>query len=141
MGSVEHPLLTLSVEGSLRADGESVETTSRRKHSHIGSSSEGPGGGSGGTILLFLNELALGDSAILSSIGGYGSPHGGGGGGGGRIHFHWSDIPAGDVYQPIASMKGSINAGFVSCIIYLYADYLSRTLDETNIFCDAHDFE
>ncbi|KAK9946594.1 hypothetical protein M0R45_012050 [Rubus argutus] len=81
MGSVEHPL-----------------------------SMEVLGVGSGGTILLFLRTLALGESANLSSVGGYGSSNGAGGGGGGRIHFHWSDIPTGDVYQPIASVGGSILA-------------------------------
>lgn len=121
MGSMEHPLSTLSIEGSVRADGESSEITSRTKYAYLDGSSGGPGGGSGGSILLFLHTLALGDSATLSSVGGYGSAHGGGGGGGGRIHFHWSDIPAGDVYQPIAIVMGSIEAGLVSCIIYPYA--------------------
>ncbi|PON67877.1 ephrin type-B receptor [Parasponia andersonii] len=112
MGSLEHPLSTLSIEGSVKADGESFEGTSREgKYAVIDGSSGGPGGGSGGTILMFLHTIFLGDSATLSSIGGYGSPYGGGGGGGGRIHFHWSDIPIGDVYQPIASVQGSIHAG------------------------------
>ncbi|KAK8543142.1 hypothetical protein V6N13_136324 [Hibiscus sabdariffa] len=109
MGSMEHPLSSLSVEGSVRADGESfAETVWQHKYSVSNDSSIAPGGGSGGTVLLFLHTLTLGESAILSSVGGYGSPKGGGGGGGGRIHFHWSDIPTGDVYQPIARVKGSI---------------------------------
>ncbi|XP_015885471.3 uncharacterized protein LOC107420918 isoform X1 [Ziziphus jujuba] len=112
MGSMEHPLSTLSIEGSVRADGESFEMAARKgKYAVLNGSSGGLGGGSGGTILLFLQTLELGDSAVLSSLGGHGSPNGGGGGGGGRIHFHWSAIPAGDVYQPIASVKGSIHAG------------------------------
>lgn len=124
MGSMEHPLFTLSIEGSVEADGESSEGTSRKgKYAVVDGLSGDPGGGSGGTILMFLHIIALGDSATLSSIGGYGSPNGVGGGGGGRIHFHWSDIPIGDVYQPIASVKGSINAGFVSnlfkCHVFL----------------------
>lgn len=119
MGSMEHPLSTLSIEGSVRADGESFEMAARKgKYAVLNGSSGGLGGGSGGTILLFLQTLELGDSAVLSSLGGHGSPNGGGGGGGGRIHFHWSAIPAGDVYQPIASVKGSIHAGSVCCIIY-----------------------
>ncbi|BFG18494.1 hypothetical protein CerSpe_047680 [Prunus speciosa] len=112
MGSSEHPLSSLSVEGSMTADGESFErTTLKEKFPLVDSLSGGPGGGSGGTILLFLRTLALGESAILSSVGGYSSSIGGGGGGGGRIHFHWSDIPTGDVYQPIASVEGSILSG------------------------------
>ncbi|XP_022750127.1 uncharacterized protein LOC111299295 isoform X4 [Durio zibethinus] len=111
MGSMEHPLSNLSVEGAVRADGESIEETVwQLEYSVSNGSTIAPGGGSGGTVLLFLHTLTLGESAILSSVGGYGSPKGGGGGGGGRIHFHWSDIPTGDVYQPIASVKGSIYA-------------------------------
>ncbi|KAJ9701901.1 hypothetical protein PVL29_003914 [Vitis rotundifolia] len=111
MGSLEHPLSSLSIEGSVKADGESSrESTRNNYYSMNNGSNVNPGGGSGGTILLFLRSLALGEAAVLSSIGGHGSPHGGGGGGGGRIHFHWSDIPTGDVYQPIASVKGSIHS-------------------------------
>ncbi|KAA8521316.1 hypothetical protein F0562_011989 [Nyssa sinensis] len=110
MGSWDHPLSILSVEGSVRANGESFGENFRKKnHVILDDWNGGPGGGSGGTILLFLRALALGESGIISSVGGHGSPNGGGGGGGGRIHFHWSDIPTGDVYQPIASMKGSIH--------------------------------
>ncbi|CAI0409097.1 unnamed protein product [Linum tenue] len=109
MGSLEHPLSSLSVEGSVRADGESFQQTVQNGMlASMNDSVGGPGGGSGGTILMFLRTIELGEAAFLSSSGGYGSPQGGGGGGGGRIHFHWADIPAGDVYQPIASVKGSI---------------------------------
>ncbi|KAE8678713.1 putative Glutamyl-tRNA(Gln) amidotransferase subunit C [Hibiscus syriacus] len=109
MGSMEHPLSSLSVEGAVRADGESfAETVWKQQYSVSNDSSRAPGGGSGGTVLLFLHTLTLGESTNLSSGGGYGSPKGGGGGGGGRIHFHWSDIPTGNVYQPIARVKGSI---------------------------------
>ncbi|KAA3477507.1 1-aminocyclopropane-1-carboxylate deaminase [Gossypium australe] len=111
MGSMEHPLPSLSVEGAVRADGESFEETVwQQEYSVSNGSSIAPGGGSGGTVLLFLQKLTLGKSASLSSVGGYGSSKGGGGGGGGRIHFHWSNIPTGDVYQPIASVKGNIYA-------------------------------
>lgn len=113
MGSWEHPLSTLSIEGSVRADGESYEETIRKNGNAVDGPDGGPGGGSGGTILLFLRALAVSKSAILSSAGGHGCPNGSGGGGGGRIHFHWSDIPIGDVYQPIASVNGSIHTGFV----------------------------
>lgn len=118
MGSLEHPLSSLSIEGSVRADGESLEEIKGKEESIINGLSGGPGGGSGGTVLLFLRTLDLGESAILSSAGGYGSSNGGGGGGGGRVHFHWSEIPIGDVYQPIASVKGSIHTGLVFCVIY-----------------------
>ena len=131
MGSWEHPLSTLSIQGSVRADGESFESTSiKGKYTAVKNSSGDPGGGSGGTILIFLHTLDLGDSAVLSTIGGYGSANGAGGGGGGRIHFHWSDIPTGDVYQPIATVNGTIHAGFVYCLSYLNAPSFSRFLDE-----------
>ncbi|KAG9455724.1 hypothetical protein H6P81_000232 [Aristolochia fimbriata] len=102
MGSLEHSISSLSVNGLLEADGESFGETGT-------SSNAGPGGGSGGTILLFLRALTLGDSSVLSSVGGHGSHIGGGGGGGGRIHFHWSDIPTGDEYLPIATVEGRMH--------------------------------
>ncbi|RWW72844.1 hypothetical protein BHE74_00019324 [Ensete ventricosum] len=102
MGSMERSLASLSVYGSVEADGEDFGEAA------TGSSDGGPGGGSGGTILLFLHSLTLGGSSALSSAGGHGSC-GGGGGGGGRIHFHWSDIPTGDEYLPVANGKGKIN--------------------------------
>ncbi|KAJ7958849.1 Ephrin type-B receptor [Quillaja saponaria] len=112
IGSVEHSLSSLSIQGSVRADGGSFDCGVRQGRSaSIDGLDGGPGGGSGGTILLFLRNLALGESAILSSMGGHSSYTSGGGGGGGRIHFHWSDIPTGDVYLPIASVKGSIDTG------------------------------
>ncbi|XP_042002444.1 uncharacterized protein LOC121751713 [Salvia splendens] len=107
MGSLEHPLITLYVEGSVRADGDSF--TSLQKNNASIDKFVGPGGGSGGTILLFLRYLDLRESGNLSSAGGHGSLTGGGGGGGGRIHFHWSDISTGDVYWPIATVNGTIH--------------------------------
>ncbi|XP_052209356.1 uncharacterized protein LOC127812870 isoform X2 [Diospyros lotus] len=106
MGSMEHPLSSLSVEGSVLSDGESYGENNWNNDS---SSITGPGGGSGGTILVFLHSLDVSESGTLSSSGGRGSQNGGGGGGGGRIHFHWSNIPTGDIYQPIASVKGIIH--------------------------------
>ena len=113
MGSVEHPLSSLSVEGAVRADGESFKGIV-----FMNGTAGGPGGGSGGTILMFLHTLDVGEYAVLSSVGGYGSPKGGGGGGGGRVHFHWSDVPTGDMYQPIARVNGSIHIWFVFYLIY-----------------------
>ncbi|XP_061371138.1 uncharacterized protein LOC133313747 isoform X2 [Gastrolobium bilobum] len=110
MGSLEHSLSSLTLNGSLRADGESFGEDSRGQDGRI-TSSIGPGGGSGGTVLLFVQTLVLGDSSIISSAGGQGSANGGGGGGGGRIHFHWSNIPVGDEYIPLASVNGSIITG------------------------------
>ncbi|MBA0722709.1 hypothetical protein Golax_003362, partial [Gossypium laxum] len=116
MGSLEHSLSSLSVYGSLRADGESFgEVIRKQDHSTI--SNIGPGGGSGGTILLFVHSIMLADSSVISTAGGHGSPSGAGGGGGGRVHFHWSDIPTGDAYQPIASVKGSINTRFIASAV------------------------
>lgn len=118
MGSLEHPLSSLTVEGSVRSDGESSKGIIKQGEFNVRNDiTRGPAGGSGGSILLFLHTLDLSESAVLSSGGGYGSPNGAGGGGGGRIHFHWSDIPTGDVYQPIASVKGIINTGFVFHLI------------------------
>ncbi|GMH12408.1 hypothetical protein Nepgr_014249 [Nepenthes gracilis] len=109
MGSFEHPLSTLSIEGLVGADGSSYEEVSKGRNYPASSSLlDGLGGGSGGTILLFLRSLDMGQTATLSSIGGNGGPKGGGGGGGGRVHFHWADIPTGDLYQPIATVEGSI---------------------------------
>ncbi|XAR70820.1 hypothetical protein NMG60_11027825 [Bertholletia excelsa] len=88
MGSMEHPLTSLSVEGSVVSDGESYG------ENKVNSTVDGSGGGSGGTILVFLHALDVTESGSLSSAGGHGSPNSGGGGGG-RIHFHWSDIPTG----------------------------------------------
>ncbi|XP_056865906.1 uncharacterized protein LOC130511961 [Raphanus sativus] len=104
IGSLEHPLSSLSLEGSITTDGESPRKTLRA----ISNSSLGPGGGSGGTVLFFLRTLDIARSAVLSSIGGNGSLKGGGGGSGGRIHFHWSDIPTGDVYHHIANVEGRV---------------------------------
>ncbi|KAF3442933.1 hypothetical protein FNV43_RR16851 [Rhamnella rubrinervis] len=106
MGSLEHSLSSLSLDGSLRADGESFGEDFRKQNGTI--STIGPGGGSGGTILLFIHTLAVGDSSTISAVGGHGCPSGGGGGGGGRVHFHWSEVPVGDAYVPIANVKGSI---------------------------------
>lgn len=113
MGSMEHPLSSLSIEGSLRTDGESYEDGTTKDYASITKLSRGLGGGSGGTLLLFLSTLTISNNATLSSIGGNGGPLGGGGGAGGRVHFHWSEILTGDLYQPIASVRGKIITGFV----------------------------
>jgi hypothetical protein len=101
MGSLEQSLPNLSLSGSIEANGGSF--TGLASHATIG----GPGGGSGGTILLFVRTLLLKEDSVLSSVGGIGN-NGSGGGGGGRIHFHWSDIPTGDDYVPLATVKGTI---------------------------------
>ncbi|KAK9060790.1 hypothetical protein SSX86_021496 [Deinandra increscens subsp. villosa] len=109
MGSLEHALSSLYIYGSLTADGESFGENIRKQK--VNPNPEiSPGGGSGGTILLFVDRLALGSSSSISTAGGYGGPNAGGGGGG-RVHFHWSDITVGDEYQPVASVNGSINTG------------------------------
>lgn len=117
MGSLEHPLSRLTLNGSLRADGESFGEDIRRQQDGR-ASSIGPGGGSGGTVLLFVQMLALANSSTISTVGGQGSPSGGGGGGGGRVHFHWLNIPVGDEYIPFASVKGSIITGLVYKNLY-----------------------
>ncbi|XP_057421303.1 uncharacterized protein LOC130715242 [Lotus japonicus] len=110
MGSLEHSLSSLTLNGSLRADGESFGEDVRGQGDRI-TSTIGPGGGSGGTVLLFVQTLILGGSSVISTAGGQGSPSGGGGGGGGRVHFHWSNILVGDEYVPLASVQGSIITG------------------------------
>lgn len=108
MGSIQWPLLRLDVFGTLSADGQSFDKAAIKGN---GSSIGGLGGGSGGTILIFLQELRLlTQSSSLSVAGGKGGPLGGGGGGGGRVHFHWSKIDVGDEYVPVASISGSINS-------------------------------
>lgn len=119
MGSLEHALSSLSLDGSLKADGQSFGVDSAKQNDKKFLSKIGPGGGSGGTLLLFIHTLQLGDSSIISTVGGHGCPNGGGGGGGGRVHFHWSEIPVGDAYLPIATVKGSILTGYRSYLCSL----------------------
>ncbi|PWA99263.1 hypothetical protein CTI12_AA010250 [Artemisia annua] len=109
MGSLDHSLSSLYIYGSLTADGESFGENLRKQdvNPNLETSS---GGGSGGSVLLFVDRLTLGSSSSISAIGGHGSQNAGGGGGG-RIHFHWSDITVGDEYMPVASVNGSINMG------------------------------
>ncbi|KAH1137528.1 hypothetical protein GYH30_027507 [Glycine max] len=120
VGSLEHPLSSLSIQGYVKADGGNFEPQIRNeKFAIFDNFTGGPGGGFGGTILMFLHMLTIGKLVVLSSIGGYSSSNGSGGGGGGRIHFHWSDIPTGDVYLPIASVKGDIQIWYVYCKLLL----------------------
>ncbi|XP_057872729.1 uncharacterized protein LOC131078912 isoform X2 [Cryptomeria japonica] len=105
MGSKEHPLWKLDIFGSVKADGESLESETEDRITEMAG---GSGGGSGGTLLLFLQTLTLGNNSFLSSAGGHGGRVGGGGGAGGRVHFHWSGIPTGDEYVPIANVNGTI---------------------------------
>jgi hypothetical protein len=124
MGSLEHSLTSLTLNGSLRSDGESFGEGIRRQDGRV--SSIGPGGGSGGTVLVFVQTLALGDSSLISTVGGQGSPSGGGGGGGGRVHFHWSNIPVGDEYITLATVNGSIDTGLV---------YINICFSLLHLFC------
>lgn len=122
MGSMEHSLASLSVYGSIETDGESYQKSPRILDNVAVNGSRGTGGGSGGSILLFLQTVLLDSNSIISSIGGYGFPNGGGGGGGGRIHFDWSYISTGDEYLPIANVKGNISIRLVS-IFLIFAHY------------------
>lgn len=107
IGSRQWPLLRLDNYGFISADGQSCHQSKR--NSNNGTLIGGLGGGSGGTILLFLQALSLAENSSLSALGGYGGALGGGGGGGGRIHFHWSKIAAGEEYVPLAFVNGAIN--------------------------------
>lgn len=118
MGSKQWPLLKVDIYGSLRADGQSYSEAVDVHNSLLG----GLGGGSGGTILVFLQSLTLVENSTISAVGGDGGAVGGGGGGGGRIHFHWSIINKGDEYVPLAVIGGDINNRFtaaVSSLIFL----------------------
>ncbi|XP_047307889.1 uncharacterized protein LOC124911450 [Impatiens glandulifera] len=106
MGSLVHPLSSLSLNGLLSADGGSFGENIK-KQDDVLIPDVGPGGGSGGTILLFVHSLALAEMSKISTAGGHGGSNSGGGGGG-RIHFHWSDIATGDEYLPTASANGTI---------------------------------
>lgn len=105
LGSLEHPVTLLDVSGVLAAKGESV----RRSDGRITQKVAGPGGGSGGSLLLFLQTLNLANNSVLSTAGGEGGPVGGGGGAGGRVHFHWADIATGEDYVPVATGEGLID--------------------------------
>ncbi|CAA0825430.1 Unknown protein [Striga hermonthica] len=106
IGSKLWPLLRLDNYGLISADGESYHKPTRNRNSSLVG---GLGGGSGGTILLFLQSLALAENSSISVVGGIGGCFGGGGGGGGRVHFHWSKINAGEEYVPLAFVNGDIN--------------------------------
>lgn len=108
LGSLQWPLLRLQINGSMSTDGQSCGKPKNSNGTLIG----GLGGGSGGTILLFLQALVLEGNSSLSVNGGHGGPLGGGGGGGGRVHFHWSKIYVGDEYVPLASISGTINTRY-----------------------------
>ncbi|GJN05573.1 hypothetical protein PR202_ga23214 [Eleusine coracana subsp. coracana] len=102
MGSWEYSLPSLALYGSVESNGGSYADMTT--NGSIG----GPGGGSGGTILLFVHTLSLAESSLLSSVGGLGSS-GSGGGGGGRIHFHWSNIPTGETILLWMIVRGGVN--------------------------------
>ncbi|XP_058085558.1 uncharacterized protein LOC131233017 isoform X2 [Magnolia sinica] len=106
MGSTQWPLLRLDIYGSLEADGQSCGEARRNSN---GTLVGGLGGGSGGSILLFLQALTLSKNSSLSIAGGSGGQVGGGGGGGGRLHFHWSNIATGHEYVQIAMVNGTID--------------------------------
>ncbi|VFQ66404.1 unnamed protein product [Cuscuta campestris] len=106
LGSSPWPLLALDVFGSVEADGQSCNKATRNINDSLIC---GLGGGSGGTILLFLHALALMGNSSLSVVGGSGGLIGGGGGGGGRVHFHWSKINEGIDYEPLATLNGTID--------------------------------
>ncbi|KAK1408067.1 hypothetical protein QVD17_39699 [Tagetes erecta] len=106
MGSFLWPLTNLDIYGSMSADGQSYRNATTNSN---GTVIGGLGGGSGGTILLFIQSISLHDNSSLSVSGGHGVPLGGGGGGGGRLHFHWSKIGAGDEYVPLAMINSTIS--------------------------------
>lgn len=105
IGSMKWPLARLLIHGSMSSNGESNRDITGESN---GTFKGGIGGGSGGTILFFLQGLLVGKNSSLSASGGEGGIHGGGGGGGGRIHFHWSNIATGDEFVQIASINGTV---------------------------------
>ncbi|GAU32615.1 hypothetical protein TSUD_71630 [Trifolium subterraneum] len=105
--SANHSKSNLTMSGSLRSDGESFGEGIRSQNGRT--SIIVPGGGSSGTVLVFVRTLVLGDqSSMILIVGGQGSPSGGEDGGGGRVHFHWSNILLGDECITLASVKGNI---------------------------------
>ncbi|KAJ7530030.1 hypothetical protein O6H91_15G075800 [Diphasiastrum complanatum] len=103
MGSLDYPLSSVDIFGRLKADGEGFVSTML-----TGDEVGGLGGGSGGSILLFLQTLTLRNGSKLSSVGGDGGLVGGGGGAGGRVHFHWANIATGQDFVPLAKVNGLI---------------------------------
>lgn len=122
IGSGQWPLSKLYISGSVSADGQSYDKAIENIN---GSIVGGLGGGSGGTILLFLHALALVKDSYLSVAGGHGVPFGGGGGGGGRVHFHWSNIDVGDEYVPIASINGTISSRYAKLLTIMIPAIIS----------------
>lgn len=118
MGSMKWPLTRLDIYGSLKTDGQSCIGTRNQNGTSMG----GMGGGSGGTVLLFLQHLTLGEKSSLSLSGGHGCLLGGGGGGGGRVHFEWSKIAVGDEYVQIASVNGTIDVGYATGVSFKWLD-------------------
>nr|GEU69656.1 glycine-rich protein [Tanacetum cinerariifolium] len=65
IGSLEHPISSLFVDGSLTAnEGSSGEGTASNPYDLYNSDGDEPGGGSGETILLFVNTLFVGESGV-----------------------------------------------------------------------------
>ncbi|KAL9312530.1 hypothetical protein ACSQ67_017982 [Phaseolus vulgaris] len=60
VGSLEHPLSSLSIQASVKADGENFEQVTNEGFARFDNFTGGPGRGCGGTILLFLHTLILG---------------------------------------------------------------------------------
>lgn len=109
VGSMEHPVTVLDVYGVVAADGASSTSNDPVRVEVAGS-----GGGSGGSLLLFLQTITLGNGSRLSTVGGKGSAVGGGGGAGGRVHLHWAHIPIGEDYVPIATIaEGRVDTRWV----------------------------
>ncbi|GKC40294.1 cyclin-dependent kinase F-4-like protein isoform X1 [Tanacetum coccineum] len=65
IGSLEHPISSLFVDGSLTANGgSSGEGTASNPYDLYNSDGGGSGSGSGGIILLFVNTLSVGESGV-----------------------------------------------------------------------------
>lgn len=62
VGSLEHPITTLEVFGALSANGESSSEVGSTTEAEV----EGLGGGSGGSLLLFVASILLGNGSLLS---------------------------------------------------------------------------
>lgn len=74
IGAIQWPLFRLNLSGSLRADGQSYSKEIKNSDDTL---IGGLGGGSGGTIILFLQKLVLAEESNLSAAGGKGGPLGG----------------------------------------------------------------
>ncbi len=106
LGSLDHPISTVEVYGVLEADGENSDEVG----SKVAIAEEGgPGGGSGGSLLLFLKTMTMGNMSLFSSVGGHGGLVGGGGG---------------EDFVPLATGRGIVATRLLPCLVFTTLEYV-----------------